>query len=210
MNDQSIFCIFKNSLIVIWPIIKSIVSFLVPVVALVIAYSGLRTWRRQIKGTTEYDLARRVLKSTYELRDAISIFRSPIRNIAQIDVGSDISPEEKRFLEEKNDFEQRKKRIEELFPQYLTNRLEAEVLFGKKSIEGINDLTNLCNKIFISAHFHLRHMNPQNQFMINRESERSISAENERLKVLYAGIEGEEADKIKQEMDVIIKRIESY
>jgi hypothetical protein len=53
------------------------------VTAVVIGVRGLRTWREQMKGQADYELARRVLRATYKVRDAFSTVRNPF-----------ISPEE--------------------------------------------------------------------------------------------------------------------
>ena len=42
----------------------------------IIAGIGLRTWRRELLGRVEYDLARRLLKGVFELRNAIRQVRS--------------------------------------------------------------------------------------------------------------------------------------
>jgi hypothetical protein len=47
------------------------------VAGVVIASLGLRTWRAQLEGTAHFDLARRLLLTVYELRDAIDNVRHP-------------------------------------------------------------------------------------------------------------------------------------
>src|SRR5690348_10031730 len=42
-----------------------------------IALVGLFTWRRQLHGTVEYDLARRLLRRVYTVRDRIAEVRHP-------------------------------------------------------------------------------------------------------------------------------------
>jgi len=38
-----------------------------------VAWRGLGTWRQQLRGSSEYELSRRILRCTYQLRDAISL-----------------------------------------------------------------------------------------------------------------------------------------
>ena len=47
------------------------------VIASYVALMGLSTWRRQLRGNTQYDLARRLLLSAYKLRDAVEGVRIP-------------------------------------------------------------------------------------------------------------------------------------
>ena len=42
-----------------------------------VALSGLSTWRKQLRGKTEYDHSRRLMRAVLETRDAVAIFRSP-------------------------------------------------------------------------------------------------------------------------------------
>jgi len=42
-----------------------------------VAWAGLRTWRAQLRGNTEYDLARRVLRGVFKVRDALQSVRNP-------------------------------------------------------------------------------------------------------------------------------------
>jgi len=43
-----------------------------------VAYLGLKTWRRELRGRAEYDLARRILSNAYKVRRAIHTFRAVI------------------------------------------------------------------------------------------------------------------------------------
>jgi hypothetical protein len=44
----------------------------------VLAYLGLDTWRRELKGKSEYQLAKDVLKAVYKVRDAFRHVRNPV------------------------------------------------------------------------------------------------------------------------------------
>jgi hypothetical protein len=60
-----------------WNSLSEIVTGISAIVVAITAVCGLQTWKKQIKGETEYDLARRMLISVYEVREAISEFRNP-------------------------------------------------------------------------------------------------------------------------------------
>lgn len=42
------------------------------------AYLGLSAWRNELKGKSEYELAKKVLKAVYRVRDAFKTVRNPI------------------------------------------------------------------------------------------------------------------------------------
>ena len=57
-------------------IIKDSLTGIAAAVAVGVAIAGLKTWKRQLHGNTEYDLARRLLRATYKLREAINFVRA--------------------------------------------------------------------------------------------------------------------------------------
>jgi hypothetical protein len=58
-------------------IARDVTSILSAIALTVIAHAGLRTWRSQLKGKTEYELARRVLHRVYGIREAVREVRKP-------------------------------------------------------------------------------------------------------------------------------------
>jgi len=60
-------------------IAKDIVTILGTVAAVVIGILGLKTWRVQLKTTSDNDLARRILVSLYKVRSNIQFIRRPLR-----------------------------------------------------------------------------------------------------------------------------------
>lgn len=48
------------------------------VVGAVVACKGLSTWRKQLRGNAEYDLARRVMKASLKVRKALRRIRNPL------------------------------------------------------------------------------------------------------------------------------------
>ncbi|MGB2965535.1 MAG: hypothetical protein WBB69_16290 [Anaerolineales bacterium] len=57
--------------------IKDIIVVLSAISATIIAFIGLTTWRKELKGKSEYQLAKEVLKSVYKVRDAFKHVRHP-------------------------------------------------------------------------------------------------------------------------------------
>ena len=57
---------------------KDALTGLAAVAGVIVASIGLGTWRAQLKGRTEYDLARRLLEATFDVRNMIREARSPM------------------------------------------------------------------------------------------------------------------------------------
>jgi hypothetical protein len=56
-------------------LLKDAMTGIAAVTAAVVAAKGLQTWKRQLHGNTNYELARRLLRSVYKLREAIRWLR---------------------------------------------------------------------------------------------------------------------------------------
>jgi len=60
------------------------------------AWRGVNTWRRQLKGHAEYELARTALRAAYQVRDAFSMVRSPFMSSGeQAAALAEVDPEAK-------------------------------------------------------------------------------------------------------------------
>lgn len=56
---------------------KDVVVALCSLTGAYVALSGLKAWKRQLLGKTDYELARRFLLSAYKVRDAVKVVRDP-------------------------------------------------------------------------------------------------------------------------------------
>ena len=59
-------------------LIKDSCTIILTGVGVYVAFRGLSTWRRQLKGNYEYELTKKLLKSLYTARDVIKSIRSPM------------------------------------------------------------------------------------------------------------------------------------
>jgi hypothetical protein len=58
-------------------LIKDLILCGAAIAGAVIAIKGLNTWKRQLKGQSEYELSRRLLVTLFKYRDAINGVRHP-------------------------------------------------------------------------------------------------------------------------------------
>jgi hypothetical protein len=59
-------------------LIKDIVTILATITAAIVAIKGFETWKKQLNWKTQYEIAQRLLRATYKLRDALAIVRTPL------------------------------------------------------------------------------------------------------------------------------------
>jgi hypothetical protein len=53
-------------------------------VGAIMAFIGINAWKKQLRGSTEYELARRYLKAIYKIRDAIKYVRNPFISVDEM------------------------------------------------------------------------------------------------------------------------------
>jgi len=120
--------------------------------AVIVAIYGFNEWKRQLKGKTDYETARRYLKSALKLRDAMKYVRNPFIPIAEM---------EKAFKEngiedgnygsnEKTNravYSVRWKKVTEAATDLEAELLEAEVSWGRDAIKAQDDLDSLVREL---------------------------------------------------------------
>ena len=120
------FCINTGS--IDWALLKDIVTVVATIGALVIGFFGLNTWRRQHRGTSEYEIAKNAVIHSYKFQMALQSVRNPMIHLSQAEVeGGKRLEEEQRIYQE---------RLDLLIPfrsELQTIGLEAKVIWGDEA-----------------------------------------------------------------------------
>lgn len=108
------------------------------------AIIGLNSWRRQLRGTADFDTAKSLLKATYKVRDAIQAFRSPFVSGGEFpaDYGGAL---QRHTAEEEvrawaHVYSGRWRYIYDAVQEYDAVALEAEAMWGNEVTPGIENL----------------------------------------------------------------------
>lgn len=131
----SLFVILKYLL----PVIREWVVSLSAIAGVIIAYYGLRTWREQLRGKSEYNIARQLLKTVYKIRNAIQFVRHPFMSanetIRAIDSYDNLSEKEIKKMSNHQRmslvYEKRWEMISDSMAELQIIELDAEVIWGK-------------------------------------------------------------------------------
>ena len=107
---------------------KDIVSIVGPIGALTLGIIGLSTWRRQLRGTAEYEVAKKALRLTYEVQDAIRAVRSPMMYFRQEEVEAG-----RALQEEQRIYQERLNRLEGRWSELRTVILESKFIWGPEA-----------------------------------------------------------------------------
>jgi hypothetical protein len=153
---------------------KDLVTIISLIIAAVVAINGLHTWRNQLKGTAEYELAKRILKATYILRDALQAVRSPLIHHSETahaikEANLEIDPSDERYHVTSTAavYNLRWKPVVEAYKALELESVEAEVLWGPKSRETTSTIRTSINSLSAALDLYLRDMQPQGPRMLD-------------------------------------------
>ena len=163
-------------------IVKDILVGLSAIFLSIIAFLGLNTWRKEIKGKSEYQLAKNVLKSVYNVRDAFNHVRNP--GIFQYEYPDDMC-DSLGHLKKEFDYagtsyvyEKRWEKLIEAFKELEEHHLNAQVEWGSEFQRKIIKIRKCKTDLMITIQqMLLRRKNPNESKQIIPEEaskERSI------------------------------------
>jgi hypothetical protein len=112
---------------------KDIILAISALAAAIIAWRGLATWKKELKGKSEYEIAKQVLKSVYKVREAFKIARNPGISYDNPRSGIQDYENSNHILAVFNSFEETFKTIEERY-------LDAQIEWGDEFKDTINPL----------------------------------------------------------------------
>jgi hypothetical protein len=136
-----------------WSITKDVFSIVGTIGALIIGSIGLFTWKRQLRGTSEYELAKKAILNTYEVEQAIQSVRNPILHLNKEEV------EAGRHLEEElRIYDERMQHLYSKWAELQTIRLETKVVWSAEAHSSFEDIQTLIGELRggIWLHFWLK------------------------------------------------------
>ncbi|MBY7823221.1 hypothetical protein [Vibrio fluvialis] len=118
-----------------WSLTKDVFSIIGTVGALIIGTLGLFTWRRQLRGTNEYELAKRAVFKAYEVQQALQAVRNPMLYLSKEEVEAG-----RRLEEEQRIYNERMTLLYEKWAELQTIRLEAKVIWSDSAHNCFNEI----------------------------------------------------------------------
>ncbi|OGQ60553.1 MAG: hypothetical protein A3J24_08655 [Deltaproteobacteria bacterium RIFCSPLOWO2_02_FULL_53_8] len=145
--------------------IRDIVLTITGIVGSFVAVIGLGTWRRQLYGQSEYDIAKRLLKSLYLFREVMNNVRHPIMLYSAVpDIPKEkletLSTREREWYSRVQAFEKRWEPMAKVRAELDTNVLESEVFWGNKIKDKMQPLRDLQAELLCAIQDHLEGTNP--------------------------------------------------
>ena len=183
-----------------WSITKDFVSIVGTIGALTIGGMGLSTWKKQLRGTSEYELAKKAILMTYQVQQAIQSVRNPMLHLSQDDVetGNKLQAEQKIYEERLNS-------LSDVWAELQIIRLEAKAIWSSEAYSVFDDLNKCVRKINadIWLHFWLKGACAGSGATVDRSPERVIKNDKD---IYYVS----DDDPFSQQIILAVKNIEDY
>ena len=171
-----------------------------------VAWQGLRTWRRQLKGTSQFDVAKRLMLKVYQIKQDIEYCRSSVRKISIFTHNEDGKPiperEQLRYSsdrEMKSRFKYTLKTISEM--DFLL--FGSEIILDKKLRELFQPIEEVCYVLRDSIEEYTEDYNQKNGRFRDDE-------ERNRYRELRQIIYSRKGDAIQTKVDSAVREIEKF
>jgi len=182
---------------------RNIVAVVAPLIALYIAWRGLSTWNRQLRGTRDSDLSRRILVALYKVETMIRQIRSPF---VEYRLPSDAS----HFDREANNkawakhYEDQWKALAENLAELRAASLEAKAVWDKNFIDDMHPFFAVINELHSHLSEHIQwKLNPHEEPIYDKKETRSI---------VYGTFDDKDefGKKMKESIEQIDERVRRY
>ncbi len=138
--------------------ISSIITTLATIAGFLLAVKGFSAWKDQLKGKTDYELARRYLRAVYKVRDAIKFVRNPFIPVEEMNAALKESGKESDVNSQETSrvvYNLRWKKVNEAESDLKVELWEAEVSWGKEALQAEKDFHACIIKIFVALKMYL-------------------------------------------------------
>ncbi len=185
-------------------LVKDIILSIAAIITAVVAIKGLKIWRRQLKGTTEYQIALKLLEKVYRLQDAIRIARFAFVSLGELSQRPCNPEEDQREQHVRDEWFAFSKRLEVVDKAKTDLKLvnfEAMALWNDSETAYIQTLIQKTHQLYSSIHLFF-------SMQLERNRDESINKIINKHRFIVYGDDSDE-DKYAKEVDEIIKSIEA-
>jgi len=191
-------------------LIKDIITGLAALTAAVIAIMGLQTWKKQLRGKTEYELAQRMLRAVYQFREALAWVRYWIMDETEMfqavnEAKIEDSPTDmnKTFARRRKAvYQKRWQKVLEASVELDSISLEAEAIWGQVAKESVKPLLECAGTLFATLIVYFEHIeNPQTNYSKEVKS---------RDHQIMFGVPGEKDNFFSNQITAAVRKIEDF
>jgi len=145
--------------------LKDVVVVAAPATGAIVAVKGLSTWRRQLKGQSDYNLAKDVLINLYKYRDALFFVRHPLMTGTELKLPEGVDEKELKYAEihylrTQTAYQNRWDKVVEVRSKLLTNIVEIEALWEADLALQLKDIFDHEKELMFNISCYLGVINP--------------------------------------------------
>lgn len=152
-----------SDVITISTIFKDSVTLGCTIAAACIAKQGLETWREQLRGTHDFGLAKEVLTSLYEYRNAFNFVRMPSIGIHEIEEAKNNLSGEQRdqhFYQRVKVYDARLANLRALQAKVQSHLVQSEIIWGLEFVNKFDAIWSLQFDLDELVFFYMEMQNP--------------------------------------------------
>ena len=172
-----------------------------------VAWQGLRTWRRQLKGTSQFDVAKRLMLKVYQIRQDVEFCRAPFRTIQMFthdEDGKPIPKNEQQYYSSNKEMWSRFNVIVKTLNEIEFLLFESEIIIDKKIRSIFMPIEEVCRELRLSIEEYIEDCNPR--YDNQRESEDSRNRYRELRRIIYS----RKNDEIEAKVNSAINELEIF
>jgi hypothetical protein len=175
--------------------------------AVLAAWVGLTTWRTQLRGTAEYELAKRILRVVYKLRDQIAAVRSPFVTASETTLAfkeADVAPDDHADdnVETQLVYQRRWNNLQHVRSDLTVELMEAQILWGDDLKSADNALAQCLQELWSAVLRHIRQLQ-------GRGGNETVEAWEKREAILYQSSDDPEQDEFVKRVHAAVAEFES-
>lgn len=148
--------------------IKEVVVTMAALVGVLIAALGLRSWKQEMKGRADWELARRYLRGLYTVRDAIHALRMPFMSAGEMSAALARERDATRTADESSTataaaeamhaaYEMRWAPLQKAWSDLMVEKAEAEALWGSEAANVTEPLAKVVRELQANLGMYLRY-----------------------------------------------------
>jgi hypothetical protein len=190
-------------------LIKDIITVLATATAGALAVKGFQTWKQELHWKTEYELAHRLAKATYKVRDAIARFRNPLPIGTEVQRIMNATLENRKIYKSQiyasaieQVYRKQWKAIQESLLELDTVSLEVEAIWGETALDQIDPLKKCTTLLSTYMEMHIRNVSKP-------DSASTQNAQGAIEEILYEST-GNISNKFSNQITEAVRKIENF
>lgn len=185
---------------------KDVLLAVAAVVTATVAIVGLKNWSRELRGKTEFEAARNLIKMTYRVRDELQYSRAPFVSVGEFPsdypgTGQNVSAQEEAQAWS-HVYGRRWEPVRQALEEFETHALEAEALWGSDIRKKTDELRQCARELQVAMEAVIE---DKAQRGANFEADREFGKE---MRSTVAASRGDETNPLNQKIKAAIDGIE--